>query len=122
MDEKLFNLSTAKDVESESNETSFSSQARLELVRSLLFFCVSVWFERGASILCFRRLTSLYERATSASLLLPSSVFLLPSLLPSRSSLLPSAALGKSSYAFLFFFLLCIAVCCGCFPVTRLVC
>ena len=38
MDEKLFNLSTAKDVELESNETSFSSQARLGLVRSLLFF------------------------------------------------------------------------------------
>ena len=52
-------------------------------------------------------------RATSASLLPPSSLFLLPSLLPSRSSLLPFvpfstkssfAALGKSSYAFLAFF------------------
>ena len=38
MDEKLFNLSSAKDVESESNETLFSSQARLGLVRSLFFF------------------------------------------------------------------------------------
>ena len=85
-------------------------------------------------------------RATSASLFLPSSLFLLPSLLPSRSSLLPFvpfltksgfAALGKSSYAFLVFFFseedcfrvvvdiawihlsMCIGVCCGCFPVFR---
>ena len=44
MDEKLFNLFTAKDVESEceskvdANETLFSSQVGLGLVRSLLFF------------------------------------------------------------------------------------
>ena len=85
-------------------------------------------------------------RATSASRLPPSSLFLLPSLLPSRSSLLPFipfstksgfAALGKSSYAFHAFFFskedrfrvvvdiawihlsMCIGVCCGCFPVFQ---
>ena len=85
-------------------------------------------------------------RATSASLLPPSSLFLLPSLRPSRSFLLPFvpfstksgfAALGKSSYAFLAFFFseedhfrvvvdiawihlsMCIGVRCGCFPVFR---
>ena len=85
-------------------------------------------------------------RATSASLLLPSSLFLLPSLLPSWSSLLPFvsfstkssfATLGKSSYAFLAFFFfeehrfrvvvdiawihlnMCIGVYCGCFLVFR---
>ena len=44
MDEKLFNLSTAKDVESESNETLFSSG--LGLVRSLFF---SSGFRCGSS-------------------------------------------------------------------------
>ena len=52
MDEKLFSLSTWKDVESEPNETLFSSG--LGLVRSLSSFLVSVWFERDcvASLGC----------------------------------------------------------------------
>ena len=50
MDEKPFFLSTATNVETESNETFFSSG--LGLLRGLVFFWVLVWLERGFYFSC----------------------------------------------------------------------